>query len=59
LHLKRFQDAVRAYWQAVVWLDPDLPSPEFKRLQQHVDEARSLFDLTRHALEVHVNVHGC
>jgi hypothetical protein len=58
-HLKQYHDAVRAYCEAVVGLDADLPYQEFETVHRRAEEARAIFDRRREELQRHLAMHGC
>jgi hypothetical protein len=59
LHLKHYQDAMRAYRTAVVNLDAALSSKGFEVAYKRAEEARTMFEHTRQQLKAHVDAHGC
>jgi hypothetical protein len=59
LHLKHYQDAVRAYRNAVVNLDAALSPKGFEVAYKRAEEARALFEHTRQGLKAHISAHGC
>lgn len=59
LHLKHYQDAIRAYRSSVVGLDAHLSPNGFEVAYKRVEEARTLFEHTRQQLKAHVAAHGC
>jgi hypothetical protein len=59
LHLKHYQDAMRAYLSSVVGLEADLSPNRFEVAYKRAEEARTLFEHTRQQLKAHVAAHGC
>jgi hypothetical protein len=57
--LAEYHGAVRAYREAVVRLDADLPCQEFEIAYWRAEEARTAFELRREELLQHLYVHGC
>jgi hypothetical protein len=57
--LVEYHSAVRAYREAVIRLDADLPRPEFEIAYWRAEEARTAFELRREELLQHLYVHGC
>jgi hypothetical protein len=57
--LAEYHGAVRAYREAVIRLDADLPRPEFEIAYWRAEEARTAFELRREELLQHLYVHGC
>jgi hypothetical protein len=57
--LVEYHDAVRAYREAVIGLDADLPRQEFEAGYRRAEKARAIFEQRREQLQQHVYVHGC
>jgi hypothetical protein len=57
--LVKYHAAVRAYREAVIRLNPDLPRIEFELAYLRAEEARIDFDQRREELLQHLYVHGC
>ena len=56
--LVKYHSAVRAYRDAVIRLNPDLPRLEFELAYVRAEEARTAFELRREELLQHLYVHG-
>jgi hypothetical protein len=54
-----YHGAVRAYGEALVSLDADLPRQEFEIAYWRAEETRTAFELRREELLQHLYVHGC
>ena len=57
--LSEYHEAIRAYREAVLFLDPELTSDQFQTARRRSERARVAFERKSESLKNHEQAHGC